>query len=463
MANDILVVDDERDIRELVQGILEDEGFEVRVAADAEGAMDQVRARKPSLVILDVWLQGAEKDGLDLLDELKELDPYLPILMISGHGTIDTAVSAIQRGAYDFIEKPFKSDRLLVVIRRALEASRLRLENAELREQGQGEHALIGSSQAIVQLRHLIEKVAPTNSRVLIHGPAGAGKELCARLIHERSPRSQGRFVAINAAAMAPDRVETELFGVEDASGKVRKTGLFELAHAGTLYLDEVGDMPAETQSKLLRLLVDQRFRRIGGGSDVQVNVRVISSTSKDLRDEIQDHRFREDLYHRLNVVPVRMPALDERREDIPELVEFFIARLTSASGLPRREIAAEAVAALQAHDWPGNVRQLRNNIERLLILAGGDPGAPITLDSLPSGIAPDGRASGEAGSEKLIALPLRDAREQFEREYLMAQIARFGGNISRTAAFIGMERSALHRKLKNLGVTTQTRSRQDS
>ncbi|MBA4801930.1 MULTISPECIES: sigma-54-dependent transcriptional regulator [Euryhalocaulis] len=461
MAADILVVDDERDIRELVQGILEDEGYEVRTAGDADQAMEQVRSRKPALVILDVWLQGSDRDGLDLLGELKSLDPLLPIIMISGHGTIDTAVSAIQRGAYDFIEKPFKSDRLIVILKRALEANRLQLENAELREQSRGEHKLVGASQAIGQVRQLIDKVAPTNSRVMIEGPAGSGKELCARLIHAKSPRNEARFVAINAAAMAPDRVELELFGEEDNSGRVRKTGLFELAHAGTLYLDEVGDMPLETQSKLLRLLVDQRFHRLGGSGDVQVNVRVISSTSKDLRAEIQAGHFREDLYHRLNVVPVGMPPLAERREDVPELVEYFITRLSAASGLPKRLIGADAMAALQAHDWPGNVRQLRNNVERLLILAGGEPGSPITLDSLPSGVAPEGQSGGEAGSEKLISLPLRDAREQFEREYLVAQISRFGGNISRTASFIGMERSALHRKLKSLGVTPQSRDRQ--
>ncbi len=461
MAKDILVVDDERDIRELVQGILEDEGFEVRTAGDASQTMEQFRARKPALVILDVWLQGSDRDGLDLLDEMKTLDPYLPIVMISGHGTIDTAVSAIQRGAYDFIEKPFKSDRLLVIIQRAIETSKLRLENAELREQTSGELRLIGSSPAMAHLRQLIEKVAPTNSRVLIEGPAGAGKELCARLIHEQSPRNEGRFVAINAAAMAPERMEAELFGEEDSTGRMTKTGLFELAHTGTLYLDEIADMPIETQGKILRLLVDQRFRRLGGGSDVQVNVRVISSTSKNLREEIDGGHFREDLYHRLNVVPVRMPALQERREDVPELVEFFITRLAAASGLPRRVIADDAMAALQAHEWPGNVRQLRNNVERLLILAGGDPSEQITLDSLPSGVSPDGNGSNGGGSsEKFIALPLREAREQFERDYLTAQISRFGGNISRTAAFIGMERSALHRKLKSLGVTSQSRER---
>ncbi len=462
MGGDVLVVDDEQDIRDLIAGILEDEGYEVRSAAGAEDAMAQMRARTPALVILDVWLQGSNMDGLELLDEIRRVDAYLPVLMISGHGTIDTAVAAIQRGAYDFIEKPFKADRLLVNVRRALEATRLMLENAELRERGGGAPRLIGSSPAISHVRHLIAKVAPANSRVLITGPAGSGKELCARLIHTQSPRSGGRFIAVNSAAMSPERMERELFGEESPDGRIVKTGLFELAHGGTLYLDEVADMPTETQGKILRLLVEQRFQRVGGARDVQVNVRVVSSSSADLQGAIQQGRFREDLYHRLNVVPVAVPALAARREDIPELVDYFIETLAAVSGLTPRSIADDAMAALQAHEWAGNVRQLRNNVERLLILAGGDPNEPISLDNLPAEVAPDGRNGGDVRTERLIALPLRDAREQFERDYLAAQISRFGGNISRTAAFIGMERSALHRKLKMLGVRTHGRDGQD-
>jgi two-component system nitrogen regulation response regulator NtrX len=458
MGGDVLVVDDEQDIRELVAGILEDEGYEVRSAAGAEEAMAQLRARAPALVILDVWLQGSSMDGLQVLDEIRRIDPHLPVLMISGHGTIDTAVAAIQRGAYDFIEKPFNSDRLLVNVRRALEARSLLLENAELRERGGGTPRMIGSSPAISHVRHLIAKVAPANSRVLITGPAGCGKELCARLIHAQSPRRGARFIAVNSAAMSPERMERELFGEESSDGRIVKTGLFELAHGGTLYLDEIGDMPMETQGKILRLLVEQRFQRVAGSKDVQVNVRVVSSSSSNLQEEIAAGRFREDLYHRLNVVPISMPPLLNRREDIPELVEYFIETLASVSGLTPRRIADDAMAALQAHEWPGNVRQLRNNVERLLILAGGEPDEPISLDNLPAEVAPDGRNGGDSGSERLIAMPLRDAREQFERDYLAAQISRFGGNISRTAAFIGMERSALHRKLKMLGVRTPGR-----
>lgn len=457
MAHDILVVDDELDIRDLIAGHLEDEGHHVRGAADSDSAMSAVRERKPSLIILDVWLRGSRLDGIELLDEFKKIDPDLPVIIISGHGTVETAVSAIRKGAYDFLEKPFNSDRLLHTVQMALEASRLRREVAELRKHTGSDLELVGDSTVMQHVRQTVSKVAPTNSRVLIRGAPGSGKEIVARLIHDASPRREGRFVAVNAAAISPERVETEMFGEEDEHGAVKKPGLFEQAHLGTLFLDEVADMPLETQSKILRLLVEQRFRRLGGSGDVQVDVRVISSSSKDLSDEIAAGRFREDLYHRLNVVPIDVPPLSKRREDIPYLVGYFIERIGRTSGLPLRTIGPDAMAALQAHDWPGNVRQLRNVVERLLILAGGAAEEPITLDTLPSEVI-GGDNAGAIGSERLISLTLRDAREQFERDYLRAQINRFGGNISRTAAFIGMERSALHRKLKSLGVTSNGR-----
>jgi two-component system nitrogen regulation response regulator NtrX len=452
MAADILVVDDEVDIRELVAGILSDEGYAVRTAADADAALTSLKARKPSLLVLDIWMQNGGMDGLELLDMVKGLDPDLPVVMISGHGNIETAVSAIKRGAYDFLEKPFKSDRLLLVVERALEQASLRRENRRLRQQTLAPDGFIGRSGPAQQLRALIAKIGPANSRLLISGPPGSGKELVARLIHQASPRAKGEFTAIGAASVTPDRMDLELFGEEGQGGEPRKIGVFERAHGGTLYLDEVGDMPRETQGRILRVLVEQRFRRLGGDQDVQVDVRVISSTSRDLREDIVHGRFREDLYHRLNVVPVHVPGLAERREDIAELVEYFIERISETSGLPRRRLSEDAIATLQVHDWPGNVRQLRNNIERLLILATGDPSEEITSDRLPAEVASAG-AVGAIGSERIIALPLRDAREVFEREYLNAQIVRFGGNISRTATFIGMERSALHRKLKSLGV----------
>ena len=451
MTSDVLIVDDEADIRDLVAGILEDEGYSVRTAQDSETALAAIRARKPSLLVLDIWMQGGGMDGLELLDMVKALDADLPVVMISGHGNIETAVSAIKRGAYDFLEKPFKSDRLLLVAERALEASNLRRENRRLRTQVILPDGLVGTSTAAQQLRQMISKVATANSRVLISGPPGAGKETSARLIHGASPRARSEFVAVSGAGMAPERMDVELFGEEGEGGRPRKIGVFERAHGGTLYIDEIADMPWESQSRILRVLVEQRFRRVGGEADVQVDVRVVSSTSRDLREEIVAGRFREDLFHRLNVVPIRVPGLAERREDIPELIDFYIEKLSTASGLPMRRLADDAYATLQVQAWPGNIRQLKNVVERILILAAGDPSEAITADMLPpdaSGAPP----AGGLGAERIIALPLREARELFEKEYLNAQIMRFGGNISRTAAFIGMERSALHRKLKSLG-----------
>ena len=450
---DILVVDDEADIRERVSGLLEDEGHAVRVASNSDEALAAIRARRPSLALLDIWMQGGGLDGLELLDVIKELDPDLPVVMISGHGNIETAVTALQRGAYDFIEKPFKSDRLVVVVQRALEASSLKRENRRLRAQVAAPTGFIGRSAAAQALRSTIAKVAPANSRVLISGPPGSGKELVARQIHEASARAKGEFVAIAAAGMTPERLDLELFGEEGHDGRPRKIGVFERAHNGTLYLDDVGDMPRESQSRVLRVLVEQRFRRVGGEQDVQVDIRVVTSTSRDLKAEIAEGRFREDLFHRLNVVPIRVPPLSERREDIQELIDYFIDTLSASQGLTKRRLGDDAIAVLQVHPWPGNVRQLRNNVERLLILATGDPDEPISADMLPQE-ATNANSTGTLGGERIIALPLREAREVFEREYLAAQIMRFGGNISRTAAFIGMERSALHRKLKSLGVS---------
>jgi len=403
------------------------------------------------LIVLDIWMAGGGMDGLELLDVIKKLDPDLPVVMISGHGNIETAVSAIKRGAYDFVEKPFKSDRLLLIIERALEAADLRKENRRLRTQAIVPDGMVGASIAAQQLRAMISKVAPANSRVLISGPPGSGKETTARLIHAASPRARGEFVAISAAGMTPQRMDLELFGEEGEGERQAKIGVFERAHGGTLYIDDIADMPRETQSRILRVLVEQRFRRVGGDQDVQVDVRVVSSTSRDLVEEIGSGRLREDLFHRLNVVPLRVPGLAERREDIPALIDYYLDRLSVASGLPKRNLADDAYATLQVQAWPGNVRQLRNVVERILILAPGDSDQPITADMLPpeSGSSPP---TGGLGAERIIALPLREARELFEREYLDAQIMRFGGNISRTASFIGMERSALHRKLKSLG-----------
>ena len=446
IASEILIVDDEEDIRDLISGILRDEGYTTRVAGDSESALAAIRARRPQLVVLDIWLQGSKMDGIEILETIKREQSDLPVVMISGHGTIETAVASIKKGAYDFVEKPFKADRLLHVVERALESARLKREVQELKLKAGDEGEMVGNSPTIAQLRVLIDKIAPTNSRVLIAGPAGSGKEVAGRLIHARSRRAGNAFVAINCATMEPDRLEAELFGVESTDGP-RKTGLFELAHNGTLYLDEVADMPLETQGKILRVLIDQTFTRVGGQARVQVDARVICSTTRDLRQETEAGRFREDLYHRLNVVPVRIPSLAERRDDIPVLVGHFMKRLSAAGGLPMRIIGDDAMAVLQTHGWPGNVRQL----ERLLILASDDVTEAVTADLLPTDLG-SGMGGGKSG-DLVISLPLREAREIFERDYLMAQINRFGGNISRTAAFIGMERSALHRKLKSLGV----------
>src|SRR5271165_6557313 len=454
MASDILIVDDEADIRELVAGILQDEGYGTRTAADADEALGAVVARRPNLVFLDIWLQGSRLDGLQLLDSLKQQHPELPIVMISGHGNIETAVSAIKRGAYDFIEKPFKADRLVLVADRALETSRLKREVLELKQLAPAATRLIGHSPAINQLRNQIEKIAPTNSRILIVGSSGSGKELTARTIHARSNRASGPFVVINAAAMLPEHMEVELFGTEANGAQARKVGALEEAHGGTLFIDEIGDMPRETQNKILRVLVDQTFQRAGGTTKVSVDVRIVSSTARNLEEEIAAGRFREDLYHRLSVVPIRVPPLSERREDIPELIDYFMDQISASTGLPKRQIGQDAMAVLQSHVWPGNVRQLRNNVERVMILAGGGPEVIITADMLPQDVGSMVPAMPTSNNgEHIMGLPLREAREVFERDYLIAQISRFSGNISRTAEFVGMERSALHRKLKALGV----------
>jgi two-component system, NtrC family, nitrogen regulation response regulator NtrX len=454
MGHDILIVDDERDICTLIAGILEDEGHTARRAHNSSEAIDAVRQRRPALVILDVWLQGSELDGLQLLEVIRREEPPVPVVMISGHGTIDTAVSAIKTGAYDFIEKPFKADRLLLVVDRAIEADRLRRENVALRRRAGGEVTFVGSSGAAANVRSQIERVAPTGSRVLIAGPSGAGKETVARLIHQGSKRADGPFVVVNCSALPAERLEIELFGTDGESGDaLRVSGAFEMAHGGTLLLKEVADLPVPLQSRLARVLQEQSFTRDGGTTKVEVDVRVLASTARTLQDEIASGSFREELYHRLNVVALRVPPLSERREDIPEVANDLMLRVAGATDLPARAIGEDTLAALQGHDWPGNVRQLRNVVERLLIMA-PPGGGPIRADALPNDVSEDAPSvlRWEKGGE-IMQLPLRDAREVFEREYLLAQVTRFGGNISRTATFVGMECSALHRKLKSLGL----------
>lgn len=456
MAKDILIVDDETDIRELISDILTDENFQTRTAKDSDSALKAIAERVPNLLILDIWLQGSELDGLGILELVKKKYPELPVVMISGHGNIETAVNSIKIGAYDFIEKPFKEDRLLVVVNRAIEHARLKKENQELRLRGKPEQDLIGESQAIVQLRNSIAKVAPTHSRVMITGAAGTGKEMVARLIHEKSLRASGPFIAVNAAGLTPDKVEAELFGIEDQNpnGGAQKIGLFEQAHGGTLFIDEVADMPLETQGRILRALQEQSFNRVRGNQKVEVDVRVIAASNRDLQYEMDAGKLRKDLYYRLNVVPLRVPSLQERRDDIPDLCTYFMKRASEMLALPNRAMSLEAFALLQAYEWPGNVRQLRNMMEWLLIMSPGESKEAIQPKMLPSELFESTPAMLNPDfNGDILSMPLREARELFEKQYLISQINRFGGNISRTSSFVGMERSALHRKLKLLGL----------
>ncbi|WP_340251284.1 nitrogen assimilation response regulator NtrX [Roseobacter sp. HKCC-CH-9208] len=449
---DILVVDDERDIRELVCDILQDEGFSTRMAGNSDECMAQLQQELPALIILDIWLKDSHMDGIDILKTVKRDMPEVPVVIISGHGNIEIAVAAIKQGAYDFIEKPFNIDQLLVVIRRAMETSKLRRENSALKRGETRVGEMLGQSATFRNLKSQLDKVTKSNGRVMLTGPAGSGKEMAARYIHAHSNRSDGPFVTVACAAIAPDQMEVVLFGRESPERGVEQ-GLLEQANGGVLLLDEVADMPLGTQSKILRVLVDQAFTRVGGASKVHVDLRVISSTTKHLPNEISEGRFREELYHRLNVVPIEVPSLEARSEDIPVLAEYFIEMFHREQGLALRKIADDAMATLQTMRWPGNVRQLRNLIERVLIL--GEGTGPISLDDLPMSDEGKSGTSEASLSPGLTMLPLREARELFERQYLMAQINRFGGNISRTAGFVGMERSALHRKLKSLGVVT--------
>ncbi len=456
MAADILIVDDEADIRELIAGVLQDEGYETRLAHNSDAALSEVAQRRPSLIILDIWLQGSRLDGLDLLLEIKAQHQDVPVVIISGHGNIETAVAAIKRGAYDYIERPPRPARVALGGAGGLEPSRLKRENEDLKGRTGRDQELQGSSAAMRQLRQFLKKIAPANSRVLISGPMGSGKELTARTLHGLSTRAAGPFVILSAATMAPERMEEELFGVEGAEGGAARVGALEEAHGGTLYIDEVADMPLETQGKVLRVLLEQTFQRVGGAKKVKVDVRIISSTSRDLQALINDSRFREDLYHRLSVVPVHVPGLAERREDIPELIDYFARAYSLSSGQPLRRIGEDAVTLLQTRTWAGNVRELKNNIERIMILAGGEPASEISAAMLPPDVGAPNTANASLSAEHLLALPLREAREAFERDYIAAQLSRFGGNISRTSTFIGMERSALHRKIKMLGLVSR-------
>lgn len=451
MTLEILVVDDERDIRELVAGVLSDEGYSCRTCGDSAGALEEIDRKRPSLVLLDVWLHGSPMDGLEVLDAIKTREPDLPVIIFSGHGNIDTAVSAVSRGALDFIEKPFEAEKLLHLVERATETERLRRENTRLKGAVPTGEEFTGNSAAINNVRATLKRVAGTGSRVLINGPGGSGKEVAARLLHAWSNRADKPFVIVNSARITPERFEPELFG-EEQDGRLLRAGLLEMADEGTLYLDEVADMPLSTQARILRVLTEQSFVRVGGTRQIGVDVRVVSSTARDLAREMEEKRFREDLFYRLNVVPVAIPSLAERRADIPALAEHFFTRYAAEQGLAAPRISEKALAAMQAYDWPGNVRQLRNVVERAVILAPREKLDVIEPEMLGPEVT-DGKAGNGNSLAWLMGAPLREARESFEREYLAVQIRRFSGNISRTANFIGMERSALHRKLKLLGM----------
>ncbi|SMX22278.1 nitrogen assimilation response regulator NtrX [Boseongicola aestuarii] len=455
---DILIVDDERDIRELISDILKDEGFTTRLAGTSDEAMAQMNKEAPSLMVLDIWLKDSDMDGIDILKAVRRDNPDVPVIIISGHGNIEIAVAAIKQGAYDFIEKPFNIDQLMVVITRAMETSRLRRENSDLRRKDVTTTDMVGSSQAYRTLRAQLDKVTKSNGRVMLTGPAGSGKEIAARFVHAHSNRAEGPFVTVNSASIEPDRMEEVLFGRE-GTGRGIEPGLLEQAHGGIIFFDEIADMPLGTQSKILRVLTEQQFQRVGGGDMVRVDLRVISSTTRNLEEEVKNGTFRQELFHRLNVVPIDVPSLSERREDIPELAEFFISSFNKSQGMPLRALSDDAIAMLQTMSWPGNVRQLKNVIERVLIL-GADKG-DISASEIPgtSNEVEETDDNRVVLSGSLATLPLREAREMFEREYLLTQINRFGGNISRTAGFVGMERSALHRKLKSLNVVTSNRA----
>ena len=451
----ILVVDDEKDIRQLIGQILSDEGYQVCLASNSETAMDEINSKSPDLIILDIWLKDSNMDGIEILKTVRNNDKNIPIVIISGHGNIEIAVAAVKQGAYDFLEKPFNTDQLIVVIKRALEASRLRREIADLRRSELIESNMIGNSSSFNNLKSQLDKVTKSNSRVMLTGPAGCGKEIAARYIHANSARASSPFVSVSSASIESDKMEEVLFGSE--YNGIIKSGLLEKANVGFLFFDEVADMPKRTQSKILRVLVEQSFTRVNGSNLVRVDLRVISSTNKNLVSKISLGEFREELYHRLNVVPIKVPSLENRREDIPILANHFVKLLNYSEGLPLRSFSEGALTKLQTMSWPGNIRQLRNAVEQILIL--GPYNSEIDSSELPESKQIDKNNTGNSVFEdEFINLSLRDAREVFEREYLMAQINRFGGNISKTAIFVGMERSALHRKMKTLAIVSENK-----
>ncbi len=448
MANLVLVVDDEEAIRESLKGVLEDEGYRVVEAATGEEALEFFTKHAVDLVLLDIWLPGM--DGVAVLQAMKEKDPLVPIIMISGHGTIETAVKTIKMGAYDFVEKPLNLDELIIKTDRALREYHLRLENLRLREKLEEERTLIGESPAMKALKDQIKLVAPTDGWVLITGESGTGKELVAREIHALSIRKDYPFVEVSCAAIPEDMIEKELFGWEEGEDSPPHRGKFEMAHRGTLFLDEVGDMSLKVQAKVLRVIQELSLQRIGGQETIPVDIRIIASTNKNLEEEIEKGNFREDLYFRLNVIPIRVPPLRERREDIPLLVDHFLQHFTKKYGLKPKTISPEAMSLLMGYHWPGNVRELRNMVERLVIMV---PKEEIEMEDLPHPITDD---------QSHPPSTLREAREAFEKEYILRHLEQFGWNISRTAEYLGIERSHLYKKLKAYGIEPEKRRKEN-
>ena len=452
----ILIVDDEKDIRQLISDILKDEGYSTKLAANSTECINEINSSPPDLLILDIWLKDSHMDGIDILKVTQRDNPEIPVVIISGHGNIEIAVAAIKQGAYDFIEKPFNTDQLLVVINRAMEVSKLRRENSVLKIQDITRSEMIGKSTGFKNLKNNLDKLTKSNGRVLLTGPAGSGKEVAARYIHANSSRRDFPFISINCASIESNRMEEVLFGSQHQGSEV-EPGLLEMAHGGVVYFDEIADMPLGTQSKILRVLVEQQFIRLSGSDTVRVDLRVVSSTAKNLKILITEGKFREELYHRLNVVPIEVPSLESRRDDIPELASFFLQELHHKHGLSDRKFSEDSLTFLQSMEWPGNIRQLRNYIERILIL--GPEDNFISINELRGSNPTLQDENIETVINNVVSLPLREARELFERDYLLTQINRFGGNISRTASFVGMERSALHRKLKSLDITTRPKT----
>lgn len=456
MSLDILVIDDEVDIRDLISDILRDEGFNTRAVANSSQALSAITEKTPSIIILDIWLQGSDLDGLSILEIVKKSYPLLPVIIISGHGTIETAVSAIKMGAYDYLEKPFTEDKLIIMVKRAYEATKLKRENLELKSKVIDKTEFIGSSSQIVRLKSDIEKIAPTSSRVMIHGGIGDGKELVARLIHKKSKKSNGPFVVFNPSSIPTENIHQEFFKEHNEGISYKSKSVLELANNGTLYIDEVSDLPISTQTKLLKFLRDQILEIPSSDKLLKLDVRFITSTTKNLHHEIEKGRLRQDLYYRLNVIPIKIPSLSERKEDIPMLVKYFVKQLSKIFNVKEREFSSDTIAALQAYNWPGNIRQLRNVIEWTLIMN------PITTGSIdfvkphmiPQEILNNNMSNKLQSDIDIMSMPLREAREMFERQYLLAQMNRFNNNISKTSSFVGMERSALHRKLKLLNLS---------